>query len=42
MDGKDGTGVTIKGSYDSEEVLKNEHHTGVTGDAYLVNGNLYV
>ena len=40
--GKDGTGVTIKGSYDSEADLKNGHPTGVVGDAYLVNGNLYV
>ena len=40
--GKDGTGVTIKGSYDSEEALKAAHPTGVAGDAYLINGNLYV
>ena len=40
--GKDGTGVTIKGSYDSEEALKAAHPTGIAGDAYLVNGNLYV
>ena len=40
--GKDGTGVTIKGSYTSEFELKEEHPTGVVGDAYLVNGNLYV
>ena len=40
--GKDGTGITIKGSYDSEDSLKNEHPTGVAGDAYLVNGSLYV
>ena len=40
--GKDGTGVTIKGSYDSEVDLKSDHPTGVVGDAYLVNGNLYV
>lgn len=40
--GRDGTGVTIKGSYDSEEALKAAHPTGVAGDAYLINGNLYV
>lgn len=40
--GKDGTGVTIKGSYESEEALKAAHPTGTAGDAYLVNGNLYV
>ena len=41
-DGKDGTGVTILGSYDSEEELKQEHPTGNTGDAYIVTGDLYV
>lgn len=40
--GKDGTGVTILGSYDSLETLKAEHPTGNAGDAYLVNGHLYV
>ena len=40
--GKDGTGVTIKGSYESEEALKAAHPTGTAGDAYLVAGNLYV
>lgn len=40
--GKDGTGVTILGSYDSEEALKQAHPTGNPGDAYLVDGNLYV
>lgn len=40
--GKDGTGVTILGSYDSLEALKAEHATGNAGDAYLVNGHLYV
>lgn len=40
--GKDGTGVTILGSYDSLESLKAEHPTGNAGDAYLVNGHLYV
>lgn len=40
--GKDGTGVTILGSYNSLETLKAEHPTGNAGDAYLVNGHLYV
>lgn len=40
--GKDGTGVTILGAYDSLESLKAEHPTGNLGDSYLVNGNLYV
>lgn len=40
--GKDGTGVTILGSYDNEEALKEAHPTGNPGDAYLVDGNLYV
>lgn len=40
--GNDGTGVTILGSYDSEEELKQNHPTGNRGDAYIVNGNLYV
>ena len=41
-DGKDGTGVTILGSYDDEEALKSEHPTGSVGDSYLVAGDLYV
>lgn len=40
--GKDGTGVTIKGSYETEDELNKAHATGVPGDAYLVNGELYV
>jgi hypothetical protein len=40
--GSDGTGVTILGSYDTEAALKAEHPTGNIGDAYLVEGNLYV
>lgn len=40
--GKDGTGVTILGSYDSPESLKTEHSTGNAGDAYLIDGHLYV
>lgn len=40
--GKDGTGVTILGSFDSLESLKAEHPTGNAGDAYLIGGHLYV
>lgn len=40
--GKDGTGVTIMGSYDNEETLREEHPTGNIGDAYLINNILYV
>ena len=40
--GSDGTGVTILGSYDSEEELKQAHPTGNPGDAYMVAGDLYV
>ena len=40
--GKDGTGVTILGSFDTEAELKAAHPTGNIGDAYLINGNLYV
>lgn len=40
--GKDGTGVTILGSYSSIDALKAEHPTGSAGDSCLVNGHLYV
>lgn len=40
--GKDGTGVTILGSYDSEDELRTAHPIGNKGDSYLVNGHLYV
>ena len=40
--GKDGTGITIKGSYDSFEALQAAQPTGILGDAYLVSGDLYV
>ena len=40
--GTDGTGVTILGSFDTEAELKAAHPTGNIGDAYLINGNLYV
>ena len=41
-DGKDGTGVTILGSYDDADSLGQAHPTGSPGDAYLVAGDLYV
>ena len=40
--GKDGTGVTILGSYDTESELNAAHPTGSEGDAYIVAGDLYV
>lgn len=40
--GEDGTGVTILGSYGSEEELRQAHPTGETGEAYLIAGDLYV
>lgn len=40
--GSDGTGVTILGSYDTEEELKQAHPTGNPGDAYMIAGDLYV
>lgn len=40
--GKDGTGVTILGSYATEDALKAAHPTGSAGDSYLVGGSLYV
>ena len=40
--GKDGTGVTILGSYASLEALTAAHPTGNPGDAYLIDGYLYV
>ena len=40
--GKDGTSVNILGSYDSLEELKQAHPTGNVGDAYIVQGNMYV
>ena len=40
--GKDGTGVNILGSYDTIAELQSAHPTGKAGDAYIVNGDLYV
>ena len=40
--GKDGTSVTILGSYDTYEALIAAHPTGEVGDSYIVAGELYV
>src|SRR5690606_13620659 len=40
--GDPGTGINILGSYDSYEDLVDAHPTGNEGDAYLVQGDLYV
>lgn len=40
--GSDGTSVNILGSYNSYEELKQAHPTGNIGDAYIVQGNMYV
>ena len=40
--GKDGTSVNIRGNYDTFDALKSAHPTGNIGDAYLINGDLYV
>lgn len=41
-DGKDGAGVSILGSYETESALKTAHPTGSLGDAYIVGLDLYV
>ena len=40
--GATGVGLSIKGSYDTYQELINAHPTGNPGDAYLVDGSLYV
>ncbi|MEE1476274.1 hypothetical protein [Fusobacterium sp.] len=40
--GEDGKGLTILDSYSSIEDLKDQHPVGNIGDAYLVNGILYI
>lgn len=40
--GTDGTSVTILGSYDTLSALQTAHPIGNPGDAYLINGHLYV
>lgn len=41
-DGTDGTSVTILGSYNSLADLEAAHQTGSAGDAYIIDGDLYV
>lgn len=40
--GATGVGTLIKGSYNTYEELIHDHPTGNSGDAYIVNGSLYV
>ena len=40
--GSDGTSVNILGSYNTLEELKAAHPTGNVGDAYLIQGSMYV
>lgn len=40
--GPQGQGITILGSYASEDELNAAHPTGSAGDAYIVGGDLYV
>ena len=40
--GKDGTGITFKGTYATVDELLKNHPTGNVGDSYLVNGNLFI
>jgi hypothetical protein len=40
--GKDGTSITILGTYESLEALKAAHPIGNAGDSYIVQGNLWV
>ena len=42
LKGSDGTSVNILGSYSSLDELKTAHPTGNIGDAYIVDGNMYV
>ena len=42
LKGSDGTSVNILGSYNTLEELKAAHPTGNVGDAYLIQGNMYV
>ncbi len=42
LKGSDGTSVNILGSYNSLDELKTAHPTGNVGDAYIVQGSMYV
>ena len=40
--GKDGTSITILGTYESLDDLKTAHPTGNAGDSYIIQGRLWV
>lgn len=42
VDGRDGTSVTILGSYNTMAELETAHPTGSSGDAYMVGGDLVI
>ena len=42
LKGSDGTSVNILGSYNTLDELRASHPTGNVGDAYIVQGNMYV
>ena len=42
LKGSDGTSVNILGSYNTLEELETAHPTGNVGDAYIVQGDMYV
>lgn len=42
ISGKDGTSITILGTYESLEALKADHPIGNAGDSYIIQGNLWV
>lgn len=40
--GKDNSGISVFGSFDTKDELENAHPLGNPGESYLVDGNLYV
>ena len=42
IDGLNGTSFNLLGSFDTLEALKTSHPTGNAGDAYIIQGDLYV
>ncbi|MCM1324399.1 MAG: hypothetical protein NC218_09620 [Acetobacter sp.] len=42
LKGANGTSFTIAGTYESEDALKAAHPTGTAGQAYLIDGSLFV
>lgn len=40
--GKDGTGINVLGSFNTVDELETAYPIGTAGDAYLINGDLYV